>query len=51
MFLRFIRLMAMKPSTRLATECLGLRIEIAIAQVAEPKSLFESPTENQQALS
>src|SRR2546421_3611701 len=32
-------------SIRLATECLGLRSEIAIAQVAEPKSLFESPTE------
>jgi len=38
-------------SIRLATECLGLRSEIAIAQVAEPKSLFESPTEDQQALS
>jgi len=38
-------------SIRLATECLGLRSEIAIAQVAGPKSLFESPTEDQQALS
>jgi len=30
---------------------LGHANEIAIAQVAEPKSLFESPVEDQQALS